>query len=278
MAARVLIIEDNQANMDLLVYLLDAVGHQPLSAFDGEQGVALAHSERPDLIVCDLHLPKLDGHGVLQALRGHPVTRGIPVIAASALPVNDNGAALRRAGFTGCVPKSLEPDVLVPALEAYLPPALRIGHLPAGHEEIVAAPVTPAGGHAAIHVLLLDAAPEYAGLSRSLLSHFGYRLTLVSEAAQIAACTVEHFDLLLCDIGLPDASRQALVAQALHSFPQLPAILIRPDDAVTPLPSRSRPIQLLCHPLEPAQLAAAIDAQLAAAQPEASDMMDISSS
>ncbi|UMR30950.1 response regulator [Massilia sp. MB5] len=97
MAARVLIIEDNQANMDLLVYLLDAVGHQPLSAFDGEQGVALAHSERPDLIVCDLHLPKLDGHGVLQALRGHPVTRGIPVIAASALPVNDNGAAPRCA-------------------------------------------------------------------------------------------------------------------------------------------------------------------------------------
>ena len=65
MAARVLIVEDNQANMDLMCYLLEAFGHQPLSAFDGEQGVAAALEHRPDLIVCDIHLPRLDGYGVV---------------------------------------------------------------------------------------------------------------------------------------------------------------------------------------------------------------------
>lgn len=256
MAARILIIEDNQANMDLLTYLLEAVGHRPLAAYDGEQGVALARGERPDLIVCDLHLPKLDGHGVLQALRSDPATRAIPVIAASALPDHDGGAALRRAGFTGCVPKSLEPEVLVPALEAYLPPALRIGQLPQGHEDVVTAPAAPdAGG---IHILLIDAAPDYAGLSRSVLSHFGHRLTVVTDGAQLAACAAEGFDMLLCDIDMPDASRRALVEQALASFSRLPAIVIQPADPI-PLPARrSQPLRQLSQPLDPAQLAAAI--------------------
>ncbi|WP_342117755.1 response regulator, partial [Pseudoduganella sp. OTU4001] len=122
MSARVLIIEDNQVNMDLMTYLLQAFGHQPLCATDGEMGVAMAASEQPDLILCDLHLPKLDGLGVVAALRAAPATRHIPVLAASALPVTDGCAALRRAGFSGCLPKSLEPEVLIPALETFLPP------------------------------------------------------------------------------------------------------------------------------------------------------------
>lgn len=130
MSARILIIEDNQANMDLMTYLLQAFGHRPLCATDGEMGVAMAISEKPDLILSDLHLPKLDGMGVVARLRADPATRTIPILAASALPVTDGCAALRRVGFSGCLPKSLEPDVLIPALESYLPAHLRSGNAP----------------------------------------------------------------------------------------------------------------------------------------------------
>ncbi|UGQ45418.1 response regulator [Massilia endophytica] len=125
MGARILVIEDNQVNMDLMSYLLTAFGHTVLPAADGVAGVAVARSERPDLILCDLQLPRLDGHGVLAALRGDPATSAIPILAASAAAIDDGGAALRAEGFTGVLPKTLEPEALLPALEAFLPAALR---------------------------------------------------------------------------------------------------------------------------------------------------------
>ena len=64
MSARILIIEDNPASMELMAYLLEAFGHTALTAGDGETGVRMARETQPDLIVCDVHLPKLDGFGV----------------------------------------------------------------------------------------------------------------------------------------------------------------------------------------------------------------------
>src|SRR5205823_1882774 len=59
--ARVLVIEDNAANLDLMTYLLRAFGCAPLTAMDGEAGLSVAKRERPDLIVCDIQIPLLDG-------------------------------------------------------------------------------------------------------------------------------------------------------------------------------------------------------------------------
>ena len=70
MAARILIIEDNRANMELMAYLLTAFGHTPSMAFDGAAGVAMAREEMPDLILCDVHLPRLDGYGVVGRAQG----------------------------------------------------------------------------------------------------------------------------------------------------------------------------------------------------------------
>ena len=68
MSARILIIEDNPTNMELMVYLLRAFGYTPLSASDGEEGVATARREKPDLIICDVQLPGMDGYAVAAAL------------------------------------------------------------------------------------------------------------------------------------------------------------------------------------------------------------------
>jgi CheY-like chemotaxis protein len=270
MAARILIIEDNQANMDLLVYLLTAFGHEPLSAYDGEQGVAMAKSERPDLILCDLHLPRLDGHGVLAALRADPVMRDIPILAASAVPVTDGCASLRRAGFTGCLPKSLEPDVLIPSLETWLPPSLRSdAETPATPAAMVPASSTSgldgarAGAHA--RILLLDAAPENAGLAASILAHCGYGVTVAATADQVQALSQQNFDLVLCDLGLYEDGRTAFLADALHKMPSKPVVVIRPDDDddVSTLGSgRIKAPILLSHPIEPQQLVEAIESSL----------------
>lgn len=263
MAARILIIEDNQANMDLMVYLLEAFGHQPLCAFDGEHGAQLARSALPDLIICDIHLPRLDGYGVVRQLKADPATRAIPVLAASALPVADGGADLRAAGFDGHLPKSLEPDTLIPSLEAFLPPALRASAQPAPHDEASAEPAPPQAVRA--RILLLDAAPDSDGLVASIVTHFDYALAVAADEAQAADCARQQFDLVLCDLDPVDGQGAVFLAEALRRWPALPVLLLRPDDeddvghlfGPRPLPTR-----LLSHPIEPLELVDAIEASL----------------
>ncbi|MES2261551.1 MAG: response regulator [Pseudomonadota bacterium] len=266
MAARVLIIEDNQANMDLMVYLLTAFGHTPLSAYDGVHGVELARSALPDLIICDIHLPRLDGYGVVGQLKADAATRAIPVLAASALPVSDGGAALRQAGFDGHLPKSLEPDTLIPSLESFLPPALRSDHQPDAHGE--AGGVQPVSPARRARILLLDAAPDNGGVVASILSHFGYTLSVAADSAQAAACAGQQFDLLLCDLDTMNDRRAALLESALRAWPALPLLLIRAadDDSVAGDVGERAPAPLrLSHPLEPQQLVDAVERCLASA-------------
>ncbi|WP_200955619.1 response regulator [Massilia sp. Root418] len=266
MAARVLIVEDNQANMDLMCYLLEAFGHQPLGAYDGEQGVAAARAQRPDLIICDIHLPRLDGYGVVARLKADPATAAIPVLAASALPVSDGGAALRAAGFDGHLPKSLEPDTLIPSLELFLPPALR-GHAPATADgQAPPAQPTAPPARAAVRVLLLDAAPDGGGLVASILAHYGYALLVAADAEQAALCARQPFDLLLCDADTAQPRHTAFLPAVLQrcqaEWEGVPLVLITSADGDALdglLPPGVTPSLVLAHPLEPQQLAAALE-------------------
>lgn len=267
MSARILIIEDNQANMDLVTYLLLAFGHQPLCATDGAMGVELALREKPDLILCDLHLPRIDGLGVVARLRADPATRSIPILAASALPVTDGCAALRRAGFTGCLPKSMEPDVLIPSLESFLPEHLRAGATPA--TAACAEPATPplpqTGKAARARILLLDAAPENAGLVAAILAHSGYAVSSASNPMDAGALLDGHvYDLVLCELGLLEAGRLSFLTDALEMAPGLPVLVIRPDDEDDlGMLGTGRRRCMLSHPLDPQQLVAAIHGLLA---------------
>lgn len=121
MAARILIIEDNPTNMELMTYLLTAFGHTPLTAFDGESGVRMARESRPDLILCDVHLPKLDGYGVVAMLKRDPALCHIPVLAVTALAMVGDRERLMRAGFNGYLAKPIEPEQFVAELEPFLP-------------------------------------------------------------------------------------------------------------------------------------------------------------
>ncbi len=125
MSARILVIEDNPTNMELMRYLLQAFGHTALAASDGRQGLISARYERPDLIICDIHLPKLDGFGVVRKLKDDPCTQVVPVIAVTAQAMVGDRDKLLNAGFDGYICKPIEPECFVAQVDAYLPIALR---------------------------------------------------------------------------------------------------------------------------------------------------------
>src|SRR5436190_24054078 len=101
MAARVLIIEDNKANLELVEYLLKASGYTTLAARDGEEGGRAARKQHPDLIICDLQMPIMDGYEVVKHLKNDPLLRSIPVIAVTALSIAGDRNKLLAAGVDG---------------------------------------------------------------------------------------------------------------------------------------------------------------------------------
>jgi two-component system cell cycle response regulator DivK len=105
--ARVLVIEDNPANMKLATFLLESAGHVVLTATDAELGLTLARDQRPDLILMDIQLPGMDGLEATAQLKGADETRGIPVIALTALAMKGDEERIRAAGCDGYVAKPL---------------------------------------------------------------------------------------------------------------------------------------------------------------------------
>jgi CheY-like chemotaxis protein len=118
--ARILVIEDNPANLDLMIYLLDAFGHTPLAATDGEVGIALIQNETPHLIICDIQLPKLSGYEVVQWLKQEPALSDIPILAVTAYAMVGDRDKVLAAGFDGYLTKPIQPETFVPQVESFL--------------------------------------------------------------------------------------------------------------------------------------------------------------
>jgi two-component system cell cycle response regulator DivK len=105
--ARVLIVEDNLANMKLAMFLLQSAGHTVLTATDAELGLALARDEQPNLILMDIQLPGMDGLQAIELLKGDDATRTIPVIALTALAMKGDEERIRAAGCDAYIAKPM---------------------------------------------------------------------------------------------------------------------------------------------------------------------------
>lgn len=128
MAARILIAEDHPASLELLRYLLSANGYDILSAEDGEAALELARRDPPDLIICDLQMPKKNGYEVVGELKGDPALAHIPVVAVTAFSMIGDREQVLAAGFNGYLSKPIEPEEFVALIEQYLPLSLRQQH------------------------------------------------------------------------------------------------------------------------------------------------------
>ena len=125
MVARVLLVEDNAANLALMQYLLQASGYTILTATAGREGVVVAQRESPDVILMDLQLPIMNGYEAARLVKEVPALRGVPIIAVTAFAmVGDRDKILAR-GFDGYIAKPITPERFVSEVEGFIAPDLR---------------------------------------------------------------------------------------------------------------------------------------------------------
>jgi two-component system cell cycle response regulator DivK len=118
--AKVLVVEDNAANMSLAVFLLQSAGHTVLRAEDAEAGLTLARDEQPNLILMDIQLPGMDGLEATAMLKRDDATGAIPVIALTALAMKGDEERIRAAGCDGYIAKPMRYQELLAAVAAQL--------------------------------------------------------------------------------------------------------------------------------------------------------------
>jgi len=117
---RILVIEDNPANMELARYVLEAFGYTVSEAVDGEIGLELARAEPPDLVICDLRLPGIDGIEVAKRLKAQPALSRVPLIAVTAYAMVGDRERVLAAGFDGYISKPIDPRTFGPQIAAFL--------------------------------------------------------------------------------------------------------------------------------------------------------------
>ena len=118
--SKILLIEDNELNRDMLSRRLQKRGYEVVMAVDGEQGVAAALSEAPALILMDMSLPGIDGWEATRRLKAAPQTRHIPVIALTAHAMPDDRDKALAAGCDDFDTKPVELPRLLAKMEALL--------------------------------------------------------------------------------------------------------------------------------------------------------------
>jgi two-component system cell cycle response regulator DivK len=120
---RILVIEDNHDNYELVRFLLEQAGYEILGAFDGLSGVKIAQEEKPDLILLDLAIPELDGWEVAKQVRANPETQTTPIVALTARTMPDELQRALDAGCNGYISKPIDVVSFPGKIEGYLEPA-----------------------------------------------------------------------------------------------------------------------------------------------------------
>jgi len=120
MAVKILLVEDNEMNRDMLSRRLQRRGYEVLTAVDGESGLTLTKSETPALILMDMSLPGIDGWEVTRQLKADPATRAIPVIALTAHAMAGDREQALAAGCDDFDIKPIDLDRLLGKIEALL--------------------------------------------------------------------------------------------------------------------------------------------------------------
>jgi two-component system, cell cycle response regulator DivK len=105
---RILVVEDNALNLELVRDILTAEGYEVLEAADGAAGVAIAALERPALILMDLQLPRLDGLEATRLMRADPRLVDIPILAVTAHAMKGDDDKARDAGCDGFITKPIQ--------------------------------------------------------------------------------------------------------------------------------------------------------------------------
>ena len=121
MSKRILVIEDQEDNRQIVRDLMTASGYELIEATTGEEGLEAASRERPDLILMDIQLPGIDGYEVTRRIKADPKLRKIPIIAVTSYALSGDDKKAFAAGCDGYVTKPYSPRLLLAKIREYLP-------------------------------------------------------------------------------------------------------------------------------------------------------------
>jgi two-component system, sensor histidine kinase and response regulator len=258
--ARILIIEDEANNLDVARRIVRGAGHEALTATDGLAGLEIARRERPDAVLVDLLLPKLDGWSVTRAIREEPWAKKIPIIAVSALAMQADRERAREAGCDDFVTKPYAPAELRVLLSRYFadssaPKAATRASEPS------ASGITPAERLG--RVLVVDDEPSNVELIVRRLGGNGYEtLTASNGHDAIAIATKEQPDLILMDIMMPglDGWQATRLLKGDPKTANIPVVFVtardRPEDVAQGFEAGG--IMYVNKPVEPVELFARV--------------------
>jgi two-component system, cell cycle response regulator len=264
MSGRILIIEDNAMNRELMDYLLRSFGFETLKAVDGRIGFDVACREQPDLIVCDIQMPELDGYEFAKLARQTEALRAIPLVAVTAFAMVGDRDRVLDQGFGGYISKPIEPVEFIKAVNAFLPAHLRSGSADPAHPSSYSSrPVT-----SPTTILVLDDSPFNLELKRSLLEPHGYEVLTVDNAqAAFELAKQRRLSLIISDVGMSEGNgfdfiRRVKADPDLESIPFIFLSSTHWDEASRKLGLELGAFRYLQRPLDSALLLAEIQLSL----------------
>jgi len=120
MKKRILVVEDTEDNRQILHDVLTNAGYEYLQAVDGEAGIAMAASHRPDLILMDVQLPSVDGYEAARRIKADPTLEHIPILAVTSYAFSGDAAKAAAVGCCGYVAKPFSPRAMLAKIREIL--------------------------------------------------------------------------------------------------------------------------------------------------------------
>ncbi len=266
MSARILIIEDNHDNLELMKYLLEQFGYVVLTAMDGEAGLAVVKREIPHLIICDIQLPKLNGYEIAAQLKSDTNLSKIPLIAVTAYSMVGDKNKIVSAGFNGYIPKPIDPENFVKQIEEFLTSEQRSVLLPKTNNvsqelKIAKNDSMPAKGI----ILVVDDISENSDLLKTILESLGFDFISANSVENaIEVLNTIKPDLILSDLHMPniDGLEFLKIVKANSQLKSIPFIIISstaPSALQLKYCIEHGAIKIILRPIDPQLLVQAIN-------------------
>ncbi len=249
----ILVIEDNQENLELMVYLLSRYNFEVLVAQDGETGLEIMKREIPDLVICDIQLPKLNGYEIAKSAKADDQLKKIPLIAVTAYAMVGDKDKILSVGFDGYISKPIDPENFIKEIESYLSlqspsHSSRLKHA----KEETQKEYSGKG-----FVLIVDNSIDNAKLSQTLLESMGFKTKIaLSVNKALAILEKEQPFLILSDMHMPKISGLEFlkIVKANDKFRFIPFIFIsasNPDENERKECSSVADVKFILRPIEP---------------------------
>jgi CheY-like chemotaxis protein len=235
MPARILIVEDNQTNLELMAYLLRSFGHDVMTAVDGVHALETLASEPIDLVLMDLQMPEMDGYETVHRLKRNPIWESVPVIAVTAFAMVGDRDRILKSEFNGYLAKPIDPETFVRQVDAYLPTPLQSE---GNAQDLAASPQThtqsPTPRRSGT-ILAVDDSDTNLELVTASLQPLGYTVVTTRDVAQALRVMHDRMpDLIVSDLEMSGRSGLDLLDLVKNSdneaIRSIPFVLISSGD------------------------------------------------